>query len=76
MEAADGTIPILDHQKPTASCARHKFSCSALVQSSGRGSRVRRRSDASSKPYNHAGPLAGWELPHIAQFQKLMRRAV
>src|SRR6185295_11558568 len=61
-ETGDGTIPVLDHQEPTASCARHKSSCSTLVESRGRCSRVRRRSDASSKPYSHAGPLAGWEL--------------
>ncbi len=31
----------------------------------------RRRSDAFSKPYNHAGPLDGWELTRIAQFEEI-----
>ncbi len=72
-ETGDGTIPGLDHQEPTTSCADHKSSCSALVESRGRCSRVRRRSDASAKPYSHAGPSAEWELTQNAQFEKLMR---
>ena len=70
-EIIDEPPPVLVHQKPTASCTRHVSSCSALVESRGRYSHVKLRSDASFRPHNYAGPLAGWELTKIAQFRKI-----
>ena len=39
-ETAEGTIPVFEYQETTTSCAHHKSSCSALVESRGRGSRI------------------------------------
>src|SRR5512132_4507 len=66
-EIVDETSPVFVHQEPTASCARHKSSRSALVESPGPCSHGRRRSDATSRPHHYHEPLAGWELTHTAQ---------